>query len=240
MAKTDREKRAELDAHFRRKYPDATAEQIRQLREEYVGKRSERLILGLALQPEERKIRPEKLTLETMTRLVTEEKKFFQGTLLILVLFFPIPAIATFLGVRTGAWNQGFFWVCLIAMLLLLYWAIHLLRSNIRERRNLKRQLPAGQLRLVRYTVADMEQEDVGSDTRDMEYRLHLTGGEMEKPWICPCSKFQYETTREGDTVYLVYQKDAKEHCWLFSDAAWMPDEQVKALMDRAEVPGKE
>lgn len=237
MATTDREKRAKLDADFRRKYPDATAEQIRQLREEYVEKRYERLVLGLSLQPEERKIRPEKLTLETLTGVVVKEKQFFQGPLLLLMLFFPLPAFVTFLGIRTRAWDQGFFWVSLIATLLLLYWAIHLFQRDIREKRQMKSQLPVGQLHLVRYTVADMEQEDVGSENRDMEYRLHLTGGKMEKPWICRCNKFQYETTREGDTVYLVYLEDAKEHCWLFSEAAWTPDADVRRLMEQAQEP---
>ncbi len=238
MAMTDREKRARLDERMRRNHPNSTPEQIHALREAHVKEKYGKYVTITLPLPEARWIPAEALTLEKLTREAVREKKFFEGPGIFLVVFLPIPAIFAFMGLVTKAYDVVWTWIFLALAILVLVSGIAWLIRDRKEKRYMQTQMPRGNVELVHYTVADMENRDTGSsDDVDIRYWLYLTGGSLTEPWVCECTKDQYERTREGDTVYLVYFENPKEHCFLFSEEAWLPDEDVRRLMDCAREP---
>jgi len=232
--KTDKVKRMELEQRLRKEYPNETPEQIWQRREDYLRENYGAGEIQVKPQPETRQHEPQVLTLARIADEAERDKHFFEGTGGCLIGFLPAPALLGVFGLCTGHYDDYRVWICIAVSVLMLFLGIHGFRSDYSEKGEQKKLLTTGNLRMVRYTVADMELEDTGSETRCMEYRLHLTGSSMETPWVCECTRFQYETTREGDTVYVVYPGDSQKHCYLFSEAAWIPDEAVRKLMKQA------
>lgn len=229
--KTDREKRAELDMRLQKEYPNETPTQIRQRREVYLREKYGTGVVMVKPQPEKRQCAPQMLTLERIVEESVHNRSFFTGPLLVLLVVLPAPGLISIMALYTRSFAHWAVWFCFALTAFLLFCGIKGLITDRREKRELMEYLLAGNFRMVRYSVADMDLEDIGGDDSRIEYRLHLIGKTTTSPWICECTKLQYETTREGDTVYMVYPGKSKRHCYLFSDAGWTPSAEVHAIM---------
>ena len=229
---TDREKRAALDAELRNKHPNATDEQIRAMREEYVTAHYGKLLPSSLLQPEYRQPWTRPLTLETLKEQLSYEGNQNIGfSILGIVMCLFLAALLIMPSIVYGRIVWIFLWLAIIPAVIGIVLLFRLLRIW-KDKKSAAIQLQNGSFRIDCHLVMDMECEDLsgpGDDTADVHFYLYLDRD--NKPWRYECSKQIYEQLREGDTAYFVYRYGSIAPCFIFRKENWVPDQDILARM---------
>lgn len=233
---TNRQKREQLDQKLRRECRYCDEAEIVERRERYLEAHYGTSLHRKLPLPEQRHLprRPEPLTMKDLEREIRSQHSpvsTILGTGLGFLFCLFMGGLITLAGIHTGSV------LCILIGLAFLCFGILLIRylpDTLRKGKIAVSMVKSGQIEIRGYRVLDMSHQDESSatdDNADWHYYLHLEKSGQQEPWYYDCGRENYDTIREGDTVYLVFCKGQDTPFFLFLEKFRTPDPQLRFYM---------